>query len=372
MTTQELLRRFHTVAANPKGQLKQYLKAGEKVVLTAPVYTPEEIIHAMGLVPMGAWGADGPLEGSKEYFPAFICSVMQSILELGMKGVYEGVSAIVIPSLCDSLKCLGQNWKYAVPSIPFIPMTYPQNRWGQVGADFTRAGYERVIADLEKAAGRQFDPARLAESIKVYNAHNAAMRKVDEAMARHPEITATQRSDIFKSAFFMKKEEHTAWVNELLAELENVEPAAEKTKVMTTGILCDSPALLDIFDDLGLHIAVDDVAAQSRQYRTDCAESGDPLAVLADKFAAMDNCSVLYDADKKRPHTIVEQAKARGVKGVVVVLTKFCDPEEFDYPFIKRECEAAGLPVVLVEIDRQMVNFEQARTLLETFRDVLE
>ena len=57
---------------------------------------------------------------------------------------------------------------------------------------------------------------------------------------------------------------------------------------------------------------------------------------------------------------------------MVVALTKFCDPEEFDYPIIKRECEAAGLPVALVEIDRQMVNFEQARTLLETFRDVLE
>ena len=251
-------------------------------------------------------------------------------------------------------------------------MTYPQNRWGKVGTGFTRAGYERVIADLEKATGAEFDPAKLTQSIKVYNAHNAAMRKVDEALAHHPEITAAQRSDIFKSAFFMKKEEHTALVEELLAALEGQEPAAGKLKVMTTGILCDSPALLDIFDDLGLHIAADDVAAQSRQYRVDCAEDGDPLDALAEKFAAMGNCSVLYDPDKKRPHSIVEQAKARGAQGVVVVLTKFCDPEEFDVPFIKRECQAAGLPMALVEIDRQMVNFEQARTLLETFRDMLE
>jgi len=63
MTAQELLRRFHTAASDPKGQMKQYLEAGEKVVLTAPVYTPEEIIHSMGLVPMGAWGADVPLGG---------------------------------------------------------------------------------------------------------------------------------------------------------------------------------------------------------------------------------------------------------------------------------------------------------------------
>ncbi|MCI5843522.1 MAG: 2-hydroxyacyl-CoA dehydratase family protein, partial [Clostridiales bacterium] len=120
MKTQEIFARFHEVAAHPEAQLQGYLKAGKKVVLVAPVYTPEEVIHAMGFVPMGAWGADAPLNQAKEYFPAFLCSIVQSILEMGMKGVYEGAVALVVPSLCDSLKCLGQNWKYAVPGIPFI------------------------------------------------------------------------------------------------------------------------------------------------------------------------------------------------------------------------------------------------------------
>ena len=43
---------------------------------------------------------------------------------MGIKGEYKGVSAIIIPSLCDSLKTLGQNWKYAVADIPFIPVSY--------------------------------------------------------------------------------------------------------------------------------------------------------------------------------------------------------------------------------------------------------
>lgn len=56
----------------------------------------------------------------------------------------------MIPSLCDTLKTVGENWKYAVPSIPFIPMTYPQNRKPAYGVAYTKAGYERVIRDLEK------------------------------------------------------------------------------------------------------------------------------------------------------------------------------------------------------------------------------
>ncbi|MBR6311761.1 MAG: 2-hydroxyacyl-CoA dehydratase, partial [Oscillospiraceae bacterium] len=126
MEVREILDVFRS--ADPSALKAKYLAEGRKIVLTAPVYTPEEIIHSMGLVPMGVWGADVLLERSKRYFPAFICSVVQSIVELGMRGTYDGASAIVIPSLCDSLKVVGQNWKYAVPGIPFIPMTYPQNR----------------------------------------------------------------------------------------------------------------------------------------------------------------------------------------------------------------------------------------------------
>ena len=128
MAVKELFAQLHEVAAAPKKQLEKYLAEGKKVVAVAPVYTPQEIIHSMGMVPMGVWGADMELNESKKYYPAFICSIMQSILELGLKGEYDGVSAIIIPSLCDSLKTLGQNWKYAVKDIPFIPMTYPQNR----------------------------------------------------------------------------------------------------------------------------------------------------------------------------------------------------------------------------------------------------
>ena len=327
MNKQELLACFHEAATSPRKLMDKYLAEGRKVVLTAPVYTPEEIIHSMDMVPMGVWGADIQINEAKKYFPAFICTIMQSIVELGVKGVYDGASAIVIPSLCDSLKVVGQNWKYAVKGIPFIAMTYPQNRKPAFGHTFTKAGYEYVIKE---------------------------------------------RSDIFKSAFFMRKEEHTALVKELLAVLAAEEPAEAKIRIMTTGILADAPGLLEILDDNGMRIVCDDVAAESRQYRTDAPAEGETaLDRLASKFCAMDNCSVLYDVEKKRVDKIVEDAKAAKAQGVLVLMTKFCDPEEFDYPLIKRACDKAEIPCVLIEIDRQMVNYEQARTAIETFKDLL-
>ena len=51
---QDTIRKFHEAASSPRAQMEKYMAEGKKIVLTAPVYTPEEIIHSMGFVPMGA------------------------------------------------------------------------------------------------------------------------------------------------------------------------------------------------------------------------------------------------------------------------------------------------------------------------------
>lgn len=370
MALKELLNSLHEVAAAPDKQFKKYLAEGKKVVLVAPVYTPQEIIHSMGLVPMGVWGGDLQIDEAKRYYPAFICSVMQTILELGIKGTYEGASAIVIPSLCDSLKTLGQNWKYAVKGIPFVPMTYPQNRKPAFGIKFTKAGYLRVINDLTVATGAGFSEFALEESIKIYNEHNAVMREFSE-VAANAEISAQERSDVFKSAWFMLPEEHTAVVKQIIEELKAAPETEKKIRVVVSGILADAPDLLRIFDENGIKVVWDDVAHESRQYRTDCEEGAkNPVDAMARKFANMDQCSVLYDRDKTRVDLIVDQAKKHNADGVIVLMTKFCDPEEFDYVPIKRACEAAGLPHLNIEVDRQMVNYEQAGTMIQAFREM--
>jgi bcr-type benzoyl-CoA reductase subunit C len=371
-TVNEILEQFGKAAEHPEHMMKQYLKDGKKVVLCAPVYTPEEIIHSMGMVPFGVWGADKEIEGAKRYFPAFICSILQSILDLGIDGTYDGATAIVIPSLCDSLKVLGENWKYAVPGIPFIPMTYPQNRKTEAGREFTKNSYSRVIRDLEKYSGEKFSLESLAESIKVYNSHNRAMRKVADILPDYDFITPKQRSDIFKSSFFMLKEEHTSLVEELMGVLENEKKKQNgKVRIITTGILADNSDLLSILEKNNMVIVGDDIANESRQYRVDASNFENALDSLVDKFANMDNCSVLYDKDKKRADYIVNMAREKKADGIIILMTKFCDPEEFDYVMLKKVFEKAGMQFVTIEVDRQMVSYEQANTMIQTFNDML-
>ena len=279
---------------------------------------------------------------------------------------------MVFPSLCDSLKVIGENWKYAVPGIRFVPMTYPQNRKPAFGAAFTKEGYERVIRDVSETTGLKFSKKALEESIAVYNEHNRVMRELSVALAEHPEITAQQRSDIFKSAWFMRKEEHTELVRAFVRELGEMPAEEKKLRIYTSGILCDAPGLLEILDENRMQIVGDDVAAESRQYRSDSPEEGEALDRLVAKFCAMDEDTLLYDPKKSHVEKVVREAQEAKADGVLFVMTKFCDPEEFDFPLIRNACREAGLPFLGIEVDRQMVDFGQVRTAIETFRDVLQ
>lgn len=371
MINKELFSKFYDIANNPSALKEKYLKAGKKIVLVAPVYTPEEILHSMGLVPMGAWGADVEINKAKEYFPTFYCSIVQSLLQLGMTGAYKGVSAILIPHLCDTLKCTGQNWKSAIKDIPFIPVAYPQNRKPQFGINYTYKMYKNVIVAIEKATGAKFDEAKLKESIKIYNEHNDAMRRFAIVCSQYSNISAIERSSVFKSATFMLKEDHTEMVNDLIQKIEKEPKISKKTKIYTTGILVDQKSFLSILDENNLQITADDVAAESRQYRIDAEVRDDSLLSLAEKWAHMDNCSVLYDPKMERVNYIVNEAKKYNAEGVLLVMTKFCDPEEFDYPLLKKTCEAAKLPLIQIEVDRQTKEYGQAKTAIETFKDIL-
>ena len=85
----------------------------------------------------------------------------------------------------------------------------------------------------------------------------------------------------------------------------------------------------------------------------------------------MEGCSVLFDPGKERGRELVKLAKAAGADGVLWVMAKFCDPEEFDYVPVRRMLEEAGIPLLAVEYDQQTASFEQARSAIEAFAEML-
>ena len=81
---------FVEEARDPKKTIAKAMKeTGKKAFGVFPIYTPEEIIYAAGLLPVGMWGGQTTMVNVDKFIQSFCCSIMRANMELGMKGEYD-------------------------------------------------------------------------------------------------------------------------------------------------------------------------------------------------------------------------------------------------------------------------------------------
>ena len=358
---------------NPGAMVTKYLGEGKKVIGCFPIYIPGEIIHAAGMIPFGLWGGQCTPSVSGQYSPIATCSIMHSCLEFGMTGKYDGMSAAVMPMLCDTFRGMSAAWRVGVKNIPLISFIHPQNRESAGAPEFLSAEYNRVKADLEAVGGCKITDQALAGTIKLYNEHNALMREFAKIANDHLDIiTANVRHVVLKSSHFMEKSEHMAIVSKLIALLKERSPHKwEGRKIVLTGITGEPKELLDYLTEYNIAVVGDDLAQESRQFRTDIPEGSNPMESLARQWLLRRACSVIHETKSTRGELVVSLAKENGADGVAYCLMKFCDVEEYDYPMVMSAAKAAGLPVLTLEIEQNTDNNQQSKTKIQSFAEML-
>lgn len=373
-TAKEIINEFKAIADNPRKAMDDYKKeTGKGAVGIMPVYCPEEIVHAAGYLPIGMWGAQKKqISKARTYLPPFACSIMQSVMELQLEGVYDDLEAVIFSVPCDTLKCMSQKWNRPVPAIVF---THPQNR--KIAKDaanvFAREEFNIVKEKLEDILDVHISNKAIKNSIAVYNENRAACREFSDVAAEYAAVvTPSDRHAVIKARWFMEKSRHTALVKELIVALK-AEPAPEfkGKKIIVTGIQVEPYDVLDIFQENGFAIVADDLAQETRNFRQDVPDDDDALMALARAWNEFDGCSLATDANKPKGQMIIDAVKKYGADAVVVCMMKFCDPEEFDYPILLQEFEAAGVKNLYIEVDQESTAFEQVKTRIQTFAEIL-
>ena len=380
MSINALLDEFKVKAASPKKLLAEYKAQGKKVVGVLPYYAPDELVYAAGMVPMGIWGSNNKtISRAKEYCATFYSTIAQLALEMMLDGTMDGLDGVITPTICDTLRPMSQNFRVSMgEKMSVIFLAHPQNRFEDFGLQFCMDQYNHVKKELEKLSGKEITNEAIQDAIKVYNKSRAARREFVKLASDHCDvITPVKRSAVLKAFYFMEKPEYIEKLNELNEELSKL-PACDwkGTKVVTSGIICDNPKLLEIFEENSIAIAADDVAHESRSFRTDAPEDeADPMMALAKQFANIDYEVLLYDpksAENRRGEFVANMVKESGAQGLVLFMQQFCDPEEMEYPYLKKALNDADIPHIKLGIDQQMRDFGQASTAIQAFADVLE
>ena len=367
-----LLNKLDTIVANPKAMLAKYLGEGKKVIGCFPVYTPEELVHAAGMIPMGIWGGEVTPSVAGQYAPIFTCSIMRSCLEFGMLGKYEGLSAAMMPMLCDTFRGMSAAWRIGVKDIPLVSFIHPQNRADTASKEFLIAEYGEVKKKLEAIAGSEITDEALSETFTLYNTHNAVMREFVEIANDHLDvITPSGRHIVMKSSHFMEKAEHTAIVGKIITALKALPVYQWKGKrVILTGITAEPSGFLALFTENKIAVVGDDLAQETRQFRTDIPAGSNPMERLAQQWFDRKACSTIHEVSSTRGELIVDLARKNKADGVAVCLMKFCDVEEYDFPMITKMAEDAGLSTLCLEIDQSTQNNEQSRTKIQSFAEM--
>ncbi len=371
---EEIITALTGISKDPKGAFEEALSGGRKVIGVMPYFVPEELVYAAGMLPFGLWGSHRTVTESRRYFPAFYCSIVHTVLDMGIKGELAGLSAIIVPMLCDSLKSMGPNLKYGVPDIPVLSLAFGQNRKIPAGIEFTASQFAKLRKQLEEISGTEITKEKLLSAIRIYDENRLAVRAFSAAAAEHPDIvSACMRADCIKAGYFMDRKEHTALLSGLTALLSK-EPVCTSpyTRVVTTGILFDDRKILSMLDERRICIAADQVAYESVNTGVTAGEGDDPVRLLAERFSACVGASVLFDPEKDRGRELIRLVSDAEAEAVLWSMQKFCDPEEYDYVPVKRMLGRAGIPLLSLEADQQTVNYGQIATQLDTFKEMME
>ena len=347
---------------------------GSKVVGCYPVYTPVEIIHAGGMLPVGIIGGGNRLEiaHADSRFQSFICSIVKSTLELGLTEKLNFLDGIVFHSICDPARNLGSVFKRNFPNLMVEYIHFPQNMISRHTQDYLAAEYKRIKSSYETLVGIPISDEDLWQSIRLYNEQRRLMRELYNLRAKKPQNLSTMECYVLtRIGTLLPVEEHIEILKEALPLLkQRNEKTKDRIRVVLEGSFCEQPPLelIEGLESAGCYILDDDFLQGWRFFKEDVSSEGDPLQNLAQAYLNKSVFSgVKHDLREPKSKHLIDKVKETGADAVLILAAKFCEPALFDYALYRQALEREGIPHLYLEFEEKMWIFDKARTEVETF-----
>ena len=347
---------------------------GGKAVGCFPVYTPVEIIHAAGMLPVGLFGGGTTIElaNADARFQSFVCSIAKTTLEMGFQARLKPLDGLVFSSICDVARNLSSVVARNFPEFQVEYIHHAQNMTSPAAADYVESEFRRVQRNMEKLSGRAIGQDALAASLRLYNRVRGLLRRLYEIRRESPQLISTVELYVLvRSGTLVPPEEHLRELEQVLDLL----PARQgrpkdRIRVVIESAFCEQPPLdlLQVVEDAGCYIVDDDLLTGWRWFVEDVPEDLSPLRALAESYIRRSvYSSVRHDGPRPRTAGLVEKVRRAGAQAVIFMPAKFCEPALFDYPLFRVALEEAGIPHLVVEFEEKMWTFERTRNELETF-----
>lgn len=367
--------------------IRAHRDAGGRIAAVFPIHQPRALFRAFGLLPVEVWGPPGVETGQGDaHLQAYACSIVRSGLSFVLDGGLDVADVLVVPHACDSLQGLGSVLlDFARPEKeraaasgeaaerPVLTLYLP--RGGRESDTAYFAEELRVLGKrLAEITGKTVSDADLLAAVEREEAADAALARIHRERARLPYDDAALYR-LIRSREYLPAERFLDLAESALAAApgdagQGRAPARKGVPVVLSGIVPEPMAVFDAIRDAGGVVAADDFASCGRRLYP-AGRSRDPYRRMAERIQGGPPDPTRGSPIRARVDYLRGLAEETGARGVVFYTVKFCEPELFDLPLLRKGLEEAGLPSVTMEIDINDPLSHQVVTRLEAFLEML-
>ena len=383
MSTAEIIKRCEALYEDLDYTAVREWKAaepGRKVIGYLPVYVPEELIHAAGMLPLGIMGGGDQLEviHGDAYYQSYICRIPRSTIELGVSKRLDFVDGMLFPSICDVIRNLSGMWKLMFPDVYVRYVDVPQNYQDDIGGTFYQQEMRELLEGLEELAGRKVSDDDIRDSIRVYNVNRDLVRRLYRMRSEAPwKAPSSEVYLLARAGLVLPVEEHNTMLEAYLEAAESEErPIKDNCRIVINGSFCEQPPLnlIKSIEMSGCYIVDDDYIQVNRWLKEPVDEKGDPFKALADAFLhhSADTAAKYAEKEEDVGAQLVESIKENRAEGVIFAAPSFCDPALLWRPMLADKISEHNVPYISFKYAENSGQMAPIREQAGTFADTIK
>ncbi len=365
-------------------ELEQLRKEGKKVVGWLAYNIPEEIIYALGLIPIRVGqGGDGRLVevGARHISTKNCVFVRQALGQFAEKTdpYIQQLDLVAIDATCIQLYRLEEliNFYFGYKT---VVLGVPRNFATKEGHEYFRKEVECFTTKLEEFAGVTLEQSKLEEAIDIYDGIREAIKTLYryQSLDNAP-ISWREVSSVINAGYNLDRAHYLELLKELIVEAEAKlsEPSGRReveARIFLSGSLIPpgDTKLVDIIEQLGGRIVGDDLWSGLNFFLNLEIKEPTPYGVADAYLDRVPHGSLPYLDLKSdgRLANLKHQLKEFGADGIIYHTLRYCDAFTFKAGETK---EVLGkLPFLEIHTEYSGSDFEAIRTRVEAFIEMIK
>lgn len=367
-------RNFAEIVENRAERLREYReRTGKKVFGYFCTYTPEELLHAAGILPVRLFGGTDDITQADTLMQTFVCPFVRGVLDTALKGGFDYLDGIVHAYTCDATCGLFGIWQRNI-EVDFTYMYAPPYFMSEGSLKYHVRELQKLRKALEEYTGAEISNESIAESIELYNRKRLALKRMYAIRAANPTpIAGSEALEVVLAGTVMPPEDFSEMVDGYIKEaLRPVGCGQDARRVYISGSELHDPEILRTIEESGATIVGDDLCTGSRGFYDLVESGGDPIEALATRYIERTPCPSRLPASR-RLEFILEGMRECRADALIFVIQKFCDPHLAEHPPLSRHLKEAGIPNMIIETEHRIgPSREQIRTRVQGFLEMLE